>query len=1115
MVERFKIASVFLTGQKDTFAPSIGHTKPIIMRKILLFLVFVFAALTAGFAQGVTTATITGEVTDGAGAGLPGANIVAVHVPSGSVYGSSSRNDGRFTLPGLRIGGPYKVTVTFVGYQDYSIEGINLSLGQNFVLNTKLGETGTELQEVVVSTNALLNDERTGASTNINVATINSLPTLSRSISDFTRLTPQANGRSFSGADSRFNNLTIDGSIFNNSFGLSDVPGGQTNSTPISLDAIQEVQVNIAPFDVRQGGFTGAGVNAVTRSGTNEFSGSVFYNTRNEKFVGSKAKDQDVITQDFNVKQQGFRLGGPVIKDKLFFFINGEQERRDDPATNFQALRPGVNDNAANVSRVLASELDALSTYLQNTFGYSTGAYENYTLATRSDKALIRLDYNMSQRSKFSVRYNYLKSSRDVPTSNSGSFNGRRDNGFAMNFQNANYVINNDINSIIAEHNFLGDRFSNNVIAGFTANRDYRSSLGGIFPLVDILDGGRNYTNFGYEPFTPNNVLNTNTWQFQDNFTYYAGKHTLTAGVNFEAFKFENTFTPTYYGQFVYNSLQDFYNDTDANALNNPALRRYQLTYSNLANSELPTATTNARQIGFYLQDEFQVTSNFKLTAGLRVDIPSFKQTALENTQVTGYTFKDENGDPINISTSELPKTQALISPRVGFNWDVMGDRSLQVRGGTGVFSGRPAFVWISNQMSNNGILTGSLRADNTTATYPFSDNVTEYNLPPNPGQPAASYNVAVSDRNFKYPQTWKTNIAIDKKLPYGIIGTAEFIYNKEVNNVIYINANLEPTSGTLSGADNRPTYPGLGLGGNAQNNANRVNDNVTDAILLKNTNKGRGYSGTLKFERPTTKGLYTMVAYNYSNTKDLMSAGSIAFSSWRDNFSVNGNNLPVSAFSNNDLRHRIIGALSYRKEYGGHFASQLSLFYEAKNQGRFSYRVNGDLNGDQQFSNDLLYVPKDASEIVFQNYTITVAGNPVTFTAAEQSAAFDAYINQDDYLSTRRGQYAERNGVLMPWVNTLDLTFVQEFFVDVKGKRNTIQLRADVINFTNMLNNKWGVGDRILNSSPLELRNITAGVPTYRFSAVNGQLPTTTYGTSTTLGDVWQMQIGIRYIFN
>ncbi|MDH4090927.1 MAG: carboxypeptidase regulatory-like domain-containing protein [Cyclobacteriaceae bacterium] len=1085
-------------------------------KNILLLLSFVLAVTAGVQAQGVTSATITGQVTDKNGEGLAGASVIAVHVPSGTTYGSASRADGRFTLPGMRIGGPYKLSVSYVGYKEYVQEGIMLALGQNFVLDAALVETGLELQEVVISSNSLLNDERTGASTNIGVKSLNSLPTINRSISDFTRMTPQANGRSFSGADSRFNNLTIDGSIFNNSFGLSDVPGGQTNSTPISLDAIQELQVNIAPFDVRQGGFTGAGVNAVTRSGTNEISGSVFFNSRNEKFVGDKAKGEDVVTQNFNVGQRGFSVGGPVIKDKLFFFINGEQERRDDPATQYVALRPGVNDNDANVSRVLASDLDQLKAYLINTFDYNPGAYENYSLNTRSDKALIRLDYNMNQRNKFSIRYNYLKSSRDVPTSNSGSFSNRRDNGFAMNFQNANYVINNDINSIIAEHNYLGDNFSNNVIAGFTANRDYRSSLGGIFPLVDILEGGRNYTNFGFEPFTPNNILNTDTWQFQDNFTYYSGKHTLTAGVNFESFKFENTFTPTYYGQFVYNSLQDFYDDTDNTPANDPELRRYQLTYSNLTNSALPTATTKARQIGFYVQDEIQVNANIKLTAGLRVDVPSFKQTALENSEVLGYTFKDENGNLIKVATSQLPKTQALWSPRIGFNWDVMGDRSLQVRGGSGIFSGRPAFVWISNQMGNNGILTGSLRDDNTTGQYPFSPDVTKYNLPPNPGQPAASYNIAVTDPKFKYPQTWKTNLAIDKQLPFGIIGTVEFIFNKQVNNVKYVNVNLEPANADLSGSDARNTYPGLGLTDTTQNNANRVNDNITDAILLTNTNKGKGYSATIKFERPATNGLSAMIAYNFSKTKDLMSAGSIAFSSWRDNLTVNGNNLPTVAYSNNDLRHRIIAATSYRKEYGGHFASQLTLFYQAQNQGRFSYAVNGDLNGDQLTSNDLLYVPKNTAELNFEEYTITVSGNPVTFTAGQQAAAFNAFIDQDDYLSTRRGQYVERNGALIPFVSTLDLSFVQEFFLDVKGKRNTLQFRVDIFNFGNLLNNKWGVGKTIINSSPLQVISINAnGEPVYRFNTVNNVLQTDTYRTRVSIDDVWQMQLGLRYIFN
>lgn len=1088
------------------------------MKKILLIPMLMLCVSAAVLAQGVTTATLSGIVKGQNNEGLPGANVVAVHTPSGTSYGTATRSDGRYTLPGLRVGGPYKISVSFVGYKDYTEDGINLSLGQNYLLNPTLQESGVELVELIIADikNSILNDERTGAGTNIGTRELSALPTLSRSVGDFTRLTPQAKGLSFSGQDSRFNNFTIDGSIFNNSFGLDNLPGGQTNSTPISLDAIQEIQINLAPYDVRQGGFTGAGINAITRSGTNEFQGSVFYNIRNEKFVGGKANGEEVVTNDFSVQQRGFRFGGPILKNKLFFFINGEQERRDDPATQYTALRPGVNQNAANVTRVLASDLDNLRSYLIEKYNYDPGSYENYPLETYSNKALVRLDYNLNQNNKFSVRYNYLRSYRDVLTSNSGSFNDRRGNIFAMNFQNSNYVINNDIHSLVAEHNLLiGNKFSNNVIAGFTANRDYRSSRGGVFPLVDILQDGRNYTNFGYEPFTPNNRLDTDTWQFQDNFTYYAGAHTLTAGVNYEAFEFRNTFTPTYYGQYVFNSLQDFYDATDNNPANDPVLRRYQLTYSNLAEYALPTATTNARQMGLYLQDEYQLLDNVKLTTGLRVDIPSFKKTALENAEVAGLTFKDEYGNPVTTSTSQLPDAKPLWSPRVGFNWDVKGDRTLQVRGGSGIFSGRPAFVWISNQVGNNGILMGSFSVNNTS-DYPFSPNVEEHIPANNPGQAASSYNIAVTDRDFKFPQVWRSNLAVDQQLPWGIIGSVEFIYNKEINNVNYVNINLEPSNGNLSGPDNRPTFPGRGLSGTAQNNANRVVDKITDAIQLNNVNKGRGYSATIKLEKPFERNLSAVIGYNYSYTKDMISAGSIAFSSWRDNFSIRGNNLPELAFSNNDLRHRIISSVTYRKEYAKNFASQISVFYQAQNQGRFTYRINGDVNGDQIASNDLMFVPRNASDLNFEQYSITTNSEQIIFTPEQQAAAFDAFIEQDEYLSARRGQYAERNGALMPWQFTLDLSFVQEFYLDVNGKRNTLQLRADIFNFGNLINNKWGVGDLIVNTSPLQFRNINNnGEPVYRFNAVNNQLPTSTYRTSTGLGDVWQAQLGVRYIFN
>ncbi len=1073
---------------------------------------------TVGIAQ---SSSFLGQVLDGNGQPLPGANVTALHQPSGTFYGTSTRDDGRFNLPAVRIGGPYHIEVSFTGFETFALDNVDLSLGQNYRIDVKLLESATTLGEVVVTAaeSEILNSERTGAATNIKKEAINALPTLSRSLNDFVRLTPQSrssnvaattgSGISFAGQDSRFNNLTLDGSIFNNSFGLASAPAGQTNSSPISLDAIDEIQINLAPYDVRQGGFTGAGINAVTRSGTNQLEGSVFYNTRSESLAGDKANDTEISKSNFNIKQTGFRLGGPIIQNKLFFFVNGEIERRDDPATPFVANRPGLTGD--NVSIVEASDLDQLKDFLISKYNYNPGEYENYLLNTKSDKILAKVDYNINNSNRLSFRFNYLKSSRDVLTSNSGSFSNRRDNGFALNFSNSNYIINNDIYSGIVELNSMfGTKFSNNIQFGFTANRDYRSSGGGIFPLVDILKDGRNYTNFGYEPFTPNNILNTDTWQFQDNVTMYSGAHTFTAGVNFEYFKFDNTFTPTYYGQFVYNSLQDFYDD--ANGLDSVELRRYQLTYSALPGSALPTATTKVAQPGAYIQDEIAMMDNkLKLTVGLRVDVPIYGETALYNPALDTMNFINQDGKSVKYRTDELPKTTPLFSPRIGFNYDIKGDRSLQLRGGTGLFSGRPAFVWISNQVGNNGILTGSNRIDNTY-DYPFNPDVKAY-IPDNATTPS-SFNVAVTDPNFKFPQLWRTNLALDFALPHDFVGSIEGIFNKNINNVSYINSNLEPSKGSYTGADNRPTYAGLGLSGSAANNALRVNDKITDAIVLVNTKKGYTYSLTAKLERQFKKGFYAMLAYNFSESEDLMTAGSIAFSSWRDNRSVNGNNRPDLAFSDFDQRHRVIGALSYRLEYLDHAATTFSVFMQSSNQGRYSFTVNGDVNGDQLTSNDLIYVPNDGNELLFDD--IKDSNGNVTTTADEQRQAFMAFVENNDYLSSRKGKYAERNGALLPWLSTFDVSIQQEFFVKVSERRHTIQLRADFYNFGNLLNNKWGVGDFAKNNAPLKFSKVDAATnqPVYTFAPSSGVFPTEALAKDISLNSVWQAQLGIRYIF-
>lgn len=1082
---------------------------------VFVLLVLCQAANQSVFAQ-VTSSSMSGYVLDKNKEGLPGANVVATHLPSGTQYGAGTLVDGGFRLPSMRTGGPYKIVVTFIGYKEQVKEGIYLSLGTTANIDFILAEEGTEIEgvEVVADKNDVFSSDRTGASSNFSKETLNSLPTISRSLNDFTRMTPQASGSSFGGQDNRFNNLTIDGSIFNNSFGLASQPGGQTNATPISLDAVEEIQVNLAPYDVRQGGFVGAGINAVTRSGTNEISGSAFWNTQNQSFLGKKADGNDVTVNKFDKTQAGFRLGGPIIKNKLFFFVNGEIERRSDPATTFTANR---GTGAANETRVLASDLDQLSNFMKEKFNYNVGNYDNYNLQTYSDKFLAKIDYNINKNHKLSIRYNYLRSYREILPSNSGVVNGGRSGNLnAMNLSSSNYTINNDIYSTIAELNStFGSRFSNNLIVGFTANRDYRSSESSPFPLIDIQKDGSTYTSFGYEQFTPNNKLDTDTWQLQNNLTYYGGKHTITAGVNMEYFTFVNGFTPNYYGNFQYRSLDDFYRAANQflanpNTTTSPvSLARYQYQYSAIEGGGVPLAETKVLYMGAYLQDEIQVKRNLKVTAGIRIDVPSFANTALENKASSQVSYLDG----MKYNTSKLPETNILFSPRVGFNWDVFDNKKTQVRGGTGLFTGRPAFVWISNQVSNNGVLLGAISQDNTTA-FPFNTNVNQFR-PATPTLPT-NYDLALTDPNFKFPQVMRYNIAVDQQLPWGLVGTAEFLYTMNVNNVSYINANLEPATAKFSGPDQRDRFNGYGLTGANQNNANRINDNAINAIVLKNTGSGDSFMATFKLERPFKNGFYAMLAYNFGMTKDIISAGSVASSSWQGARSVNGNNRLDLTYSDNDTRHRFIGSVSYRKEYLNFGSTAVNLFFQSQTQNRANYTYGGDFNGDQNNANDLIYIPKEG-ETKFLPITQGTGAAAVTlFTAQQQADAWEAYIKQDEYLSARRGEYAERNAVVMPMLTNIDFNITQEFFVKAGGKRNTIQFRFDVFNVGNFLNNAWGVGKVFNTTQPLIPAGVDAtGYPQFRMQRVNNALPTETYRSRTTIADVWSAQFGIRYIFN
>lgn len=1103
-------------------------------KKILQIIALLLVSVTI---KAQTTATIVGFVKDAANKGMVGATIEAVHEPSGTRYKTQSQADGRYTLQGLRIGGPYTVKSSYVGFGTQAQGDITLSLGDPTRFDFALAEANNQMQEITVTgTRArnLISKERKGTGTNINRRVLSSLPTLNRSITDFTKLTPQASGTSFAGQDNRFINFTIDGSIFNNSFGLQALPGSQTNSTPISLDAIDEIQVNISPYNLKEAGFTGASINAVTKSGTNTLHGSGFYNQRSESLVGDKAGlegKQPVITNAFEVKQFGGSIGGAIIKNKLFFFANYEGERRTDPGTTFTSNKGG-EPVVGNKTRVLESDLKAIQSFLREKLDYDPGAYEGYSLLTKSDKALLKFDYNISDKHKLSVRGNILKSVRDVPASSSGSFtNGRRDNVFAMNFQNNNYEINNDIYSGIMQLNSrFGATVSNELIFGYTANRDYRAEKAGAFPTVDILDGSpdRNYISFGSEPFTPNNKLSTDTWQFSDNVTIYKGKHTISTGVNFESFSFYNAFTPNINGQFAFQNLDSFYASANAYLANpqmatNPVnARRYALGYSNLPGGGVWAANTKANNLGFYLQDDWAMSENFTMTYGFRVDIPYFVGSGFVNTEVDNFGFVDEEGNPTKLSTSKLPSAKVMFSPRWGFNYDILGNKKTQVRGGLGLFTGRPAFVWISNQMGNNGVQAGSLSTDNTRA-FPFSPDVRR-NIPviANPGQPAPSYNLATTEESFRFPQVFRANLALDQNIGWGMIASAEILFTQSLSNVYYYNANLKPATATFSGPDNRPRYATFGTNGSLLtgatfNAASRVNTKITDATVLKSGPYGGSFMTTFKVEKPIrSKGLGFMVAYTYANVKDYLSAGSIAFSSWRDNRTVRGNNNYGISYSDNETRSRFIGNLNYRTEVFKSAALQISLFGQSQTQGRVSYVISGDMNGDGLSGNDLLYIPKDQSEINFQQYSATVNNVTTVYTVQEQKEAFDRYINNDEYLSRNRGKYAERNGLKLPMVTRFDLSIQLELFRTIAKQRHTIQLRADIFNIGNMISSGSGVGYVVNNTALLNTRGFdpATGMPIYRMNTVSSSLQYDTYRKGTSLIDVWQAQLGVRYFF-
>jgi hypothetical protein len=1084
------------------------------LKKILLFTQVLIVSISL-FGQ-VTTSGITGSVKDNNGQPLQGATITATHTPSGTSFTTLSGKNGVFNLPNLRVGGPYRVTATYVGLQPSTVDSITLLLGEPYNLNLSLSNYTQSLETVVVTGRGTRAADRTGASTNISNRQITTLPTITRSITDYTRLTPQANGTSFGGRDPRYNNIQIDGANLNNNFGLSNdpLPGG---GNPISLDAIQEISVNIAPFDVRQAGFTGAGINAVTRSGDNTFRGSAYGFYRNESFSGRHVGSVTLPPfQKSNNKIYGARLGGPIIKDKVFFFINAEKEDRTYPGVTYRPSQPGLPPGG-NISATPIDSLRKLSDFLQKSYSYNPGSFDNFPNFSQTGRRLLgRIDWNISKVHRFTLKYSDFLGTNDVLV-NATSIPG---GGFgplprlgnprigpnSMAFSNNNYGFRDVVRTGTAELNsHFGSRYANQFLATYTKIKSTRTFNGGVFPTVDILNlapdsalNNQNYLSVGLDPFTYNNDVINDIYSFIDNFTWFNGKHTITGGASFEHQKVGNMFMPASNSYYIFRSLNDFITNRP------PAYFAY--TYSLIKGQpSVYSAQLKIGQLGIYAQDEFNINDRWKLQYGLRIDWPIYDEQPLANPAVQGLTFMNKEGQPVQYTTGKWPKSRPYWSPRAGFRWDIKGDRSIVLRGGTGLFTGRIPFVWLTNIPTNSAMYQVTASVSDPTQLQNFTFN-------PNPNAYASAFpqeagtsivrnsNFVFTNPDFRFPQIWRSNLAVEKGFGRGFNLSIEAIYSKDVNAVYMRNANLRYPDTVFAGPDPRPRYTA----------SSRINPNIGSAIVLENTNIGGALSLTGQLSRAFSGGFYGSVAYTYTLSKDVTgNPGSQATSAWNSNPNKTyGNNLETG-FSQYSVPHRIVAAVSYRKEYLKHLATTISLYYEAS-QTVYSYTYSTDVNGDGN-GLDLVYIPRNQNDIILTTATI----NRVTYTPDQQWQILNSFIEQDKYLKKHRGEVAERNAARTPFFHRVDARFLQDLFTSFGTRRHTLQFSMDFTNILNLLNRNWGILRAPLQTSILVPTGFTpSGQPTFRINSANNQPITQSFTNTVSTLSTWGLQLGLRYTF-
>ena len=1095
------------------------------MRKRILFTFALLVAVVCTAMAQVTTSALSGKVAMAAdGEPVIGATVQAVHEPSGTRYTTVTNVDGRYAIQGMRVGGPYKVSVSYIGYNKKEFTGITLQLGETYNLNAKMSEDASQLEEVVVSAHASkFAGEKTGASTNISQVQMQTIPTISRSISDLARLSPYANGMSFAGGDGRSTNFTLDGANLNNNFGLtSGLPGG---GNPISMDAIDEMQVVVSPFDVRQTNFIGGGINAVTKSGTNTFKGSAYIYYNNENMHGNRVANTDLGERGTNRSTTyGFTLGGPIVKDKLFFFANAEYTTIPAVANRWAPSDNGKANLDQYISRTTKNDLDRVSKFLKEKYGYDPGSYTDWGADEHNLKLLGRLDWNINNNHHLALRFNHTANKAwNAPNGNSSDTGYRlrgmdRLSQYSMSFSNSMYSMDNKVSSLSADLNSrFSDKFANQLLFTYTDITDERGSNSSDFPFVDIMNGYETladgtvkqdlspYMSFGYELFSYNNRVQNKITSLTDNFTWYAGNHKVTAGFNFEHQLANNSYMRGGTGYYRYRSVDDF--------INGAAPETVGLAYGYNGVSH-PNAEVKFSQYGLYLQDEWNVNDCLKLTGGIRFDNIAFDNGDI----MTNNAIKDLDFGGRHIDTGLWPKANIQISPRVGFVWDVLGDKSLKVRGGTGLFAGRLPLVFFTNMPTNSGMIQqnpynavttynsdGTVKSSNPTLDKFKGGLVTDPNqirdllgapATITPEQGTVAKTIGGVDRDFKMPQVWKTSVAVDYQVPvsFPLTLTAEFIYTKKINDVMLDNYNIKNNTSEwehLNGADNRLIYP----------KDFTYYSNINDACVLTNTHKGHGYTFNITATAEPIKNLNVMAAYTHTVMKEISGMpGSNASSAWSGLYTVNGPNFPTLQNSAYVIPDRLIASVSYK-----YAKEHFSLFYTGYSPAGYSFFYNGDVNGDG-IKNDLMYIPKDDSEIQFAS-------------DADRQALWQ-FVEQDKYLKNHKGEYAEAYGARAPFVHRFDFRWAHDFDVKIGQTKNKLVLSLDIMNVGNLFNSKWGVEKNMAgcnNGKILKVNKIVDGVPYFSMykDKATGEAPTSTWSFNHNYNQCWKMQIGVKYVFN